>query len=324
MYFVANAHDPVVPKAVFEEVQGEMLRRSQRYREPGARREGGPETLNRRLLCAYCGRVLRKCILPDGEAQWECRLRPCTKKRENFEGERKCRLRHLPEREAKKGILEAFSRLPEYLESWILPRRAAAEAARRSFDEEAAPGEGSPVDAPAVSETVRLWTEDPKTADKTKTLERAELTRTLLDLRALQELAEEIAGRQKNAELRAVLSCPAIRQCKDGPLGNEAKAFAASDPEPGFSRRPAPEKEASAERVNGEDPPAACFDYEDFYQRTRLHLPDEMFGKNGQLCQFDDALIIRYLDKVIVSDETLAVTFKAGLVIMVNNIKKII
>ena len=287
MYFVANAHDPVVPKAVFEEVQGEMLRRSQRYREPGARREVGTETLNRRLLCAYCGRVLRKCILPNGEVQWECRLRPCTKKRENFEGERKCRLRHLPEREAKKGILEAFSRLPEYLESWILPRRAAAEAARRSFDEEAAPGEGSSVDAPAVSETVQLWTEEPKTADKSKILERAELTRTLLDLRALQELAEEIAGKQKNAELHEVRGCP-------------------------------------AERVNGEDPPAACFDYEDFYQRTRLHLPDEMFGKNGQLRQFDDALIIRYLDKVIVSDETLAVTFKAGLIIKVNNIKKII
>ncbi len=327
MYFVANAHDPVVPKAVFEEVQGEMLRRSSHRHEVGILREGSLETLNRRLVCAKCGRILRKCILPGGEVQWQCRLRPHTKKRQDFEGERKCWLRHVPEERAKEGILNAFSKLPDFLDVWIRPNRKAAEETRQIFDEETKQMLEGSESGESVTATVRRWMEDAKTTDKTKTLQRAELTRKYLDLRALEELAEEI---ENHRHPPAAANQPALPDHSEPVILSEAQ-----DPTPASATLPAPVILSEAKDLINRDAtenthktripqnenrtaPAACHDYEDFYERTKLHFSDEIFEENGKFRQFDDALIIRYLDKVIVSDEALAVQFKAGLIIKVK------
>lgn len=58
--------------------------------------------------------------------------------------------------------------------------------------------------------------------------------------------------------------------------------------------------------------PPACTTTADFYHRTRHLVPDALCNEFGQLSVFDDALVTRYLDRVIVADETCEVIFKAG------------
>ena len=64
-YFVENDHDPIVPKAVFYQVQGEKKRRSSLAKDPSKLRFGNRLALNGRLICGKCGRTLKRYVKPD-------------------------------------------------------------------------------------------------------------------------------------------------------------------------------------------------------------------------------------------------------------------
>ena len=57
----------------------------------------------------------------------------------------------------------------------------------------------------------------------------------------------------------------------------------------------------------------ACYDYEDFFRRTRRPLPDGIVNAHGQMTRFDNYLAVRHLDKIIVHDANFDVVFKAGI-----------
>lgn len=56
----------------------------------------------------------------------------------------------------------------------------------------------------------------------------------------------------------------------------------------------------------------ACTAAEDFYRRTRYLVPGPLRDGSGYLSVFNDALVTRYLDRVIVADTACEVIFKAG------------
>ena len=57
----------------------------------------------------------------------------------------------------------------------------------------------------------------------------------------------------------------------------------------------------------------SCSDIEEFYRITQHILPAGMLDKNGEMVRFDDAIIIRYLDHIMVQDDGLLICFKAGI-----------
>lgn len=65
-----------------------------------------------------------------------------------------------------------------------------------------------------------------------------------------------------------------------------------------------------------EDDPA-CHDYEDFFLRTRVPLPRHTFNTAGRMVALNNDFVIRYVDRIVVHDETYEVHFKPSLVVVV-------
>ena len=55
----------------------------------------------------------------------------------------------------------------------------------------------------------------------------------------------------------------------------------------------------------------ACYDYEEFFRRTRYAVPEGVIT-DGAMMRFDNDLVIRYLDSIVVEDNGSTVWFKAG------------
>ena len=62
----------------------------------------------------------------------------------------------------------------------------------------------------------------------------------------------------------------------------------------------------------------ACRDYDDFFSRTRYTVPEEVLDENGRIEAFNNDLVIRYLDNVVVKDDGYEVIFKAGVTVEVE------
>ena len=59
--------------------------------------------------------------------------------------------------------------------------------------------------------------------------------------------------------------------------------------------------------------PAACAEYEDFFNRTCYRPPEDAFDAFGNVCTFHDDMIVRYLKSVVVLCGGYEVRFKCGL-----------
>ena len=62
-----------------------------------------------------------------------------------------------------------------------------------------------------------------------------------------------------------------------------------------------------------------CRDYDDFFSHTRYTVPEGVLDENGSMTGFNNDLVIRYLDKVIVKDDGYEVVFKAGVTVEVES-----
>ena len=73
-YYVEDDHAPVVPKAVFFQVQGEMMRRSAGKNSKERLHLGSSNALAGRLICGRCGRTLKQYQRPNADLNdWRCR-----------------------------------------------------------------------------------------------------------------------------------------------------------------------------------------------------------------------------------------------------------
>ena len=62
----------------------------------------------------------------------------------------------------------------------------------------------------------------------------------------------------------------------------------------------------------------ACRDYDDFFNRTKYTVPEGVLDENGRMEAFNNDLVIRYLDRVVVKDDGYEVIFKAGVTVEVE------
>ena len=62
----------------------------------------------------------------------------------------------------------------------------------------------------------------------------------------------------------------------------------------------------------------ACRDYDDFFSRTKYTVPEGVLDENGRMEAFNNDLVIRYLDRVVVKDDGYEVAFKAGVTVEVE------
>lgn len=111
-YFVEDNHEPIIPKEVYFQVQGEMQRRALLKTNPSSLRFGSFCALRGRLICGLCGRTLKRCAGPEDSAtDWRCRKRSHPKKTIDRQAQSSCPCRILLETDARADILAAFNQL---------------------------------------------------------------------------------------------------------------------------------------------------------------------------------------------------------------------
>lgn len=294
-YFVENHHEPIIPKKVFAQVQGERKRRSDLRLQPSQLRYGRDGVLSGRLVCGICGRTLKRCTRDDGAiVEWRCCDRATAWHAESPPTEGDCALRPLLEADARIYILTAFNRLPsrrdrlraqrEGLLSGPIARidwQLAGVARRQRLLEdcmERLSGQDRPSASAVVEQRIpqatlpegdplRRQAEGIERLRASLTVERARHAHREMQLRNLLDLIDW---------MRAPLASP----------------------------QPAPTS-------------PACCDYEDFFLRTNKPLPAGTLDTTGRFVTFDDTTVARYLDHVTVFDNHVDVVFKAGVTIAV-------
>nr|MBQ4457081.1 recombinase family protein [Clostridia bacterium] len=312
-YFVEDDHDPIVPKAVFYQVQGEKKRRSGLAKDPSKLRFGNRLALNGRLICGKCGRTLKRYVKAQEElTDWRCRQRALVKKTDFHENvESRCDCRIVREVEVQRAVVMAFNELPRRREELVVAQErmitgeiGRIDALLKTIDEQQdrleerleVLAEAVPEDEEAINTTVvdevgskRAVTGDMNEVDFLRTrivelrrrkdalyAERAEHANTEVQIRLLLELVDEMVMRSGTAPLW---------------MSREAEAV---------------------------EETGACRDYDDFFSRTRYTVPEGVLDENGRMERFNNDLVIRYLDRVIVNDDGYEVVFKAGVKVEVE------
>ena len=280
-YFVEDHHPPIVPKEVFYQVQGEMQRRSLLRYEPDQIRFGSANALAGRLICGKCGRVLKKYKSP-GEVTWRCRKRSYEKKSVTKEVEAKCGCRIVSEKEVKRAILEAFNTLPGLREELIRLDGGVRESMLRIDGMiEGVEEQRSRIETRVIEQTIEAEDQTPTDGvgeDAELDYLNAELERLSADYTRLVLERAEAANKRINLLL--------LLELIDAMNGSEGERG-----------------------VDETDP--ACYDYDDFFQRTSTIRASDVIG-DGKIESFSNELVVKYLEKVVVQDEGYEVWFKAG------------
>ena len=288
-YFVPDAHDPIIPKPVFYQVQNEIQRRSMLKMDPNEIRYGSRDALFGRLICGYCGRKLKKYEHPNnGYIEWRCRAK-AYKKRSVWakSGMNLCSCRNVPEKEVKRIILQAFKMLPQYRD-YIMKTQAAL------WD-----GEIKRIDATLDTfEAQKKRMEDRFSTLVEKGQDESEEAQFLGgELELLENERTDLIFKRadlanKDVHLRCMMELIDTMQHKDpGDHDIEYKS-------------------------------PACSDYGEFFRRTRNWEDDTMIGEDGGLKAFYDKIIIRYMDHVEIGNDSYCVRFKCGFAIRFNLEKK--
>lgn len=283
-YFVENDHEPIVPKDVYRQVQGELRRRAKLASDPSKLRYGARLALNGRLVCGKCGRTLKRYVKPSRHlTDWRCRGRALVKKSDVREqpGSR-CDCRIVRERAVWGAVVRAFNQLPGErdhivvmahelavselgrIDALLTRERGQAERLQGRFDEV---GASERMESP---EAGFLHAELAETQDRINALyaERAECANKAVKAQLLLELVNQMTG-----------------------VTGAEEALAEPDP--------------------------ACYDYEDFFLRTRKPLPRHTFSASGKMVAFNNDFVIRYVDHIVVHEDVYEVHFKPSLVITV-------
>lgn len=298
-YFVEDDHAPIVPKAVYYQVQCERKRRSALMLDPGKLRFGRRIALNGRLICGKCGRILKRYVKPnEALTDWRCRQRAMVKKSNTKENaSNRCDLRIVKETEIQKVVLTAFNRLPEMKPALIASqdhlRNAEIEkidALLSALSTQQDQMESRMDQLTATIEKVAYAADGPEAETESETDE---------SLKEVDSLKEQIISiqDQKNAlcaqraeHARHEIQLRILLELIDQMTG------------------------MSNEAENGD---GACYDYEDFFRRTQYHVPSGVL-QDGHMVLFENDLVIRYLDSVIVEDHGYVIRFKAGVEITVD------
>lgn len=282
-YYIEDDHEPIVPKQLFYQVQGELLRRASRKNDPKIRCSS-KMALCGRMICDKCGRTLKRFTKQDGrETDWRCRKRGGEVKEHHRDIKSGCGCRFVPESQVKGAVVAAFNALPEHVPRLKALRAqimevdvARIDALIRAYDadeqalEKALEQSGGEQRMLLEERLSRLRAEQTRTM-----LERAEFCSRELQIRLLLEFTDymaELAARGREEDLTGLSP--------------------AEQPPPSYA--------------------PACRDYDEFFVRTHKTPPNGIFDAYGRVKKFNDDMVVRYIDHITVIDDGFDVHFKVG------------
>ena len=112
-YYVENHHPPIIPKEVFLQVQGEMLRRSVQKNDPTKLRCSSTISLCGRIICGRCGKTLKRYTRPEQNlTDWRCHNRAYPVKTNHQARKSACGCRFVSEAEVQNAVISALNQLP--------------------------------------------------------------------------------------------------------------------------------------------------------------------------------------------------------------------
>lgn len=311
-YFVEDHHPPIIPKEIYKQVQGELVRRGALKKEAVKLRFGSEEALTGRIICGRCGNTLKRYrkpgnpeylwqILPSMDpVEWRCRTRAYNKKTRGRNTPSPCGCRFVSEEEVKKAILYTLNRIPEYRDVLLRRLGELEKGEMRRTDALMARSEENVRTIEKRLEAITAQEQEGKQpGSETETLSEASFLREQLSRE--QENQEHL--RLERAEYaRQGIQVRLLLELTDSIRERREKVLP-----------PRPEKETGSA--------GSCTDPEDFFRRTRHPVSEDILTEEGFLIRFEDSFIVRYLDHVTIQDDACEVHLKAGIIIRVKAMK---
>ncbi|MBO5569705.1 MAG: recombinase family protein [Clostridia bacterium] len=276
-YYVEDHHDPIVPKKIFFQTQGELMRRGAMKDDPTKIRFGSTKALCRRLICPICGRPLKR-VQRGNYVDWRCRYQNGTAVSNRRSTVSACGCRVVSEGEAEDAILTAFNKLPEMREE-LIRMQAAIQA-----------GELKRIDS---------------------LMEQSKETETRLEERKVQADADGNEDEIGFLDLE-ITRCRYERE----QLILERAEHASRELQIRFLLELLDDMRLDDDEREAPELHGACRKAEDFFRWTKHPIPDGLI-LNGQITRFDNDMVIRYLENVTVLDDGFEVNFKAGITVKV-------
>ena len=116
-FYVENAHDPIVPKEVFMQVQAEIARRRE---NPDAVKYSHTMSLSDKMFCGICGSPYVRIKEKNGySVYYRCKSRTNRIYREESEERMNCTGRGIREEEVMDCVVRAFNELPDRKEELV-------------------------------------------------------------------------------------------------------------------------------------------------------------------------------------------------------------
>ena len=278
-YYVENAHDPIVPREVFMQVQGEFLRR-ENYKLTTGKREMHRSNLglNQRILCSECGSTYRRFQKNDGgDTDWRCRKR--------IQKGTPCLGRIVKEKDVKDAVVEAFNQLPMYRDDLIRQQERIRCLPLDQIQTELKQVEDK---QDLLEEEMNNFAETGEFSYQILGTEDEELDRIKAEQDRLAATHDELLGRKAEYDMQQVqiqVMLELIHQLK------------------GEQEPPEPPRE--------EPDSGACYDYADFFKRTRHR------KYSGAITEFSDEDVVRYVKSVTIHRNKIVIAFKAGIEIAI-------
>ncbi len=313
-YFVEDDHPAIVPKVVYYQVQGELMRRTAQQKSEERPRFGSMNALAGRLVCGRCGRTLKRYTRPDvTRNEWRCRERAATTASNSNARAGECGCRHCLEREVQSSIVKAFNKLPEHRTEIELELTRLREGELRRID---ALIEASQ-EAESRMETQRTRLEEMRadTAVMDSQIREEHARRDALLLERAGHASKEMYLRLL-AELLTLLEEPTAAYSAAHRTDSHRVAVAShSEDEADAASRGeedgGDEADAADVKVNTGD-----WAVEQFFRMTRPRYADGVIAE-GKVVSFCDEMVVRYLEKVVVEDDEYVVKLKGGVEIAI-------
>ncbi len=285
-YFVEDNHEPIVPKKIFYQVQGEMQRRSLLKREAGKLRFGSADALKGRLVCGCCGRILKRYIHPDHKyTDWRCRYRAYEKRSMTREVSPGCPCRNVPEADARNAVISAFNKLPTLRDRLIRMQGSLWNGDLKRIDVML---EHNREQRKRMDSRLEQLLAEPQMeeSDEIRFL-RNEIGQ--LETERISLVLERAEAANREIHIRLALELlETMKALHDAPYGLKM-------------------------RKNVEEESPACHEYDEFFSRTK-YIPEEgVLDRHGWMVTFSDDLVVRYLENMTVLEEGYEVKFKCGL-----------
>jgi site-specific DNA recombinase len=287
-YYVENAHPPIVPKEVFMRVQGELLRQENEKKAGKATRQRCKKALFGMIRCGECGTRYRR-YKDKGKAKWRCGKR--VTKRNSCSG------RAVEEDEVIDAVVCAFNRLPEKRDDIIRMQERILWGPLEETNHEIA--------------TIDQRKKELETiiSDYAET---GHLDRRTLFLYSDGdgEMDEEKAIDKIGSELEVLDEKRNALLIRKGDLGiQEANLHTLLKLVNGIIMKE--EQQTVMLRSGTDDVPIArdpaCYDLADFYERT------DRITQWGLVQDYDNDLVRRFVEKILVNSARIEVKFKGGI-----------